>query len=131
MDEHNLLIKAEKRVKAKKGFYWHLSVYLGIAVFFFTLNMAVNPEKLFFFFPLIPWGFAILMHYIGVFGIPGTKILSEEWEKEQLQKEVMMLREKQRQKEDILLLEQEDEMMNINEKDYIKMKEMRQNYREL
>lgn len=82
--------KARKRLKAKKGFYKHLSAYIAVALFFFIMNMVTlgeNPE-LWFFFPMLPWGIGLLIHYFSVFGLPFTGALTEEWEKNELEKEL-------------------------------------------
>ena len=38
------------------------------------------------------WGIAIMFHYLKVFGIPGTGILSKEWEEEEIEKEVRRMK---------------------------------------
>lgn len=125
MDNQQILKKAEERVAAKKGYYWHLIVYLIMGVFFFTMNMLTEPDKIWFIFPMLAWGIGLMFHTVGVFGIPGLHILGNDWENQQLQKEIDRLQELQRKKEELMLLEGEEDMMNINEKDYIKMKQMR------
>ena len=45
-----------------------------------------------FFFPLLPWGIAISIHYLSVFGFPINKILSADWEEKELQKEMKRLK---------------------------------------
>lgn len=89
--DRDIYKKAEKRVKQKKGFFVHFSVYLAVGIFFFAMNMATDPHDIWFFFPLLPWGVGILIHYFTTFGLPGTKILSDEWEREELEKEIERL----------------------------------------
>lgn len=83
--------KAAKRVKQKKGFYIHLSVFISVGIFFFTMNMVTDPYDTWFFFPLMPWGVGLLIHYFTTFGFPGSKILTEDWEQEELEKEIQRL----------------------------------------
>lgn len=92
--ENQILEQAKKNVEKKKGFYWHFAVYIACGVFFFLMNMVTMREepRLWFFFPLLPWGIGLLIHYFGVFGIPGTKILTDGWEAEQLEKEIDKLK---------------------------------------
>ncbi len=90
-----VLKKAKKRVAAKKGFYVHFVTYLSVGIFFFLLNMILitqGESELWFFFPLLPWLVGLLIHYFVVFGIPGTKILTEDWEEEELAKEMIRMR---------------------------------------
>lgn len=83
--------KAEQRVKKKKGFYVHFSVYLAVGFFFFAMNMLTDPYDIWFVFPLLPWGVGLLIHYFTTFGLPGTKVLTEEWEREELEREIQRL----------------------------------------
>ncbi len=46
---------------------------------------------LWFFYPLLPWGIGLMIHYLVVFGLPFTKILTAEWEQQELQKELERL----------------------------------------
>ena len=42
---------------------------------------------------MIPWSVALFIHYFTVFGLPGAKrILTSEWERQELEKEVTKLR---------------------------------------
>ena len=51
----------------KKGFRIHSFVYVCVNSVLITLNLLLVPEFLWFFFPLIGWGFGLTMHYI--FGV--------------------------------------------------------------
>ncbi len=79
---------ARRQVKKKKGFYVHLAVYLSVGAFFLLLNLLTFEGDWWFFFPLLPWGIGLGIHYLTVFGFPGTDILTEEWEKRELDKEL-------------------------------------------
>lgn len=85
--EEEIYQKAKKRVKVKKGFYSHLGVYLAMFGFFFLMNILTYDGELWFFFPMLPWGISIVIHYFAVFGLPGGK-MSEQWEEKELEKEV-------------------------------------------
>ena len=80
--------KAKKKVKAKKGFYQHLTTYAIINAFLVFLNLFTTPEYLWFFFPLMGWGIGLLFHYVDVFGVPGFDILNQDWEERELQNEL-------------------------------------------
>lgn len=79
---------ARKRVKKKKGFYVHLAVFLSVGLFFLLMNIATFEGELWFFFPLLPWGVGLAIHYLTVFGFPGSGILTREWEEREMQREL-------------------------------------------
>lgn len=101
--------KARKRVEEKKGFYGHLSVYLSVAIFFFTMNLVTWDGKLWFFFPLLPWGIGLLIHYFTVFGLPFNQVLSPDWEEKEFAKELQRLRNKH----EITTPETDDEFLDL------------------
>ena len=61
-------LKAKERVAALRGFYRHLGVYVIVNMGLFLINMAVSPETLWFIWPLMGWGIAIVLHALRVFG---------------------------------------------------------------
>lgn len=91
---------ARKRVKQKKGFYGHLSAYIAVGVFFLTMNLATDPWDLWFFYPMMPWGIGLLIHYFGVFGLPGKdRALTPKWEEREMEKEIQRLQRLHKTKE--------------------------------
>lgn len=92
-----IIRKARRRVKAKKGFYVHLSSYLAVGIFFFLMNVLTFGEsgEWWFFFPMLPWLVGLLIHYFVVFGLPGTNILTEGWEEREMEKELWRLRRRE------------------------------------
>ncbi|MBK6950308.1 MAG: 2TM domain-containing protein [Haliscomenobacter sp.] len=89
-DKNEILKRAKKRVKARKGFYAHLASFIAVGIFFFLMNMATLGEEpnLWFFFPMLPWMVGLLIHYLRVFGFPVTGALSEEWEAREMYKAI-------------------------------------------
>ncbi len=89
--------KARQQVKKKKGFYVHLGTFIAVGIFFLAMNILTFEEagEWWFFFPMLPWGIGLMIHYFIVFGLPGTKALSSEWEEKELQREMERLRRKQ------------------------------------
>ena len=61
--------KARERVEAIKGFYIHLIVYVVVNFILFSINMIASPDSLWFFWPLMGWGIAIVIHALFVFGV--------------------------------------------------------------
>jgi len=84
-----------KRVKAKKAFLTHAGVYVAVALFFLVMNIATFDEsgEWWFFFPMLPWGVGLLIHYFSVFGFPGTQNLVEKWEIEETAREMRQMHE--------------------------------------
>ena len=65
--------KAKERVEALRGFYIHLTVYVIVNLGLFLINMTTSPETLWFIWPLMGWGIAIVLHALRVFGgTPGS-----------------------------------------------------------
>lgn len=79
---------ARKRVQQKKGFYQHLGAYLAVGIFFLAMNLATFDGDWWFYFPMMGWGIAILIHYFSVFGIPGLYDNTPEWEEKAFQEEL-------------------------------------------
>lgn len=93
--EDKIYEMARKRVAEKKGFYRHFSVYMAVGAFFFIMNVLTyyDSYEWWFFFPMIPWGAALAIHYFSVFGLPGGQ-LSMEWEEKELRREMDRIRDK-------------------------------------
>ena len=93
--DRDIYKKAKKKVKAKKEFFTHFSIYLACIVFLFVINMMTSSDFWWFVFPTLGWGIGIVAHYIEVFGFPGTSF-SGDWEERELFKEMRKLeREKE------------------------------------
>ncbi|MEM1322844.1 MAG: 2TM domain-containing protein [Bacteroidota bacterium] len=120
--------QAQKVVKKKKGFYSHLAVYVAVGAFFLLMNLATfdsGGREWWFFFPLLPWGVGLAIHYFGTFGLPGTDILTKEWEERETEKEMRRLYEQNPELgiDDHLELRDVDEMKDKNwknsDEDYV------------
>ena len=80
-------LRAKKKVKAKKGFYGHLAAYVFVNLFMLVITMTQG-EGLNWLIPMSGWGIGLGMHYIRVFGWPGSGAGSLDWEEKELQKEL-------------------------------------------
>lgn len=85
---YELQKQARKKVKSLRKLYIHMSLYAIIGIFFFLLNTATSPFQMWWFFPLLPWGVVLSLHYILVKGIPGSDILSPEWEEREYERQL-------------------------------------------
>lgn len=76
------LRRARERAEAVRGFYIHLGIYLIVNLGIFALNVVlvlVNAhQNWFFFWPLLAWGIAVLIHGFVVLG--SDRFLGPEWE---------------------------------------------------
>lgn len=85
---------ARRRVKAKKGFYQHLNVYITVGAFFFLMKMITfrDPFMWNFIFPMLLWTVGLTIHYFSVFGLPGSDVKTDAWEERELEREARRLR---------------------------------------
>jgi hypothetical protein len=84
-------LKAKQRVKAIKGFYAHLAVYIVVNVFILiSVALSSGGWKIFWewnsFSTAIFWGIGIVFHAFNVFGMP--YLLGKDWEERKI-KELM------------------------------------------
>jgi hypothetical protein len=81
--EEQKYLRAQKRVKAIKGFYVHLIVYIIVNLFLILL-MAIPSGNWHVFFEwqaystAVFWGIGLLFHAFNVFGL--TFLLGKSWE---------------------------------------------------
>ena len=72
--------KAQERVADLRGFYGHLSVYVFVILGLFLINLTTSPGYLWFIWPLMGWGIAIVLHTLRVFSGP----LGSNWEEKKI-----------------------------------------------
>lgn len=76
--------QAKKRVEALSGFYTHLTVYVVINLFLFLLDIFTSPGNLWFYWPLLGWGVAVVVHALSVFG--SGRLYGTDWEERKIRK---------------------------------------------
>lgn len=64
--------QAERRVKAKLGFYWHLASYVLVNGLLIIIYLVTGPIPGFytypwFIWPMFGWGIGLLFHFMGTF----------------------------------------------------------------
>ena len=67
----------------------HLITYLVMNTFFICLNLYHNPDHIWFWWPLVGWGFGVVMNGLSVFSPFGNS-----WEKRKV-REIMEKEEKE------------------------------------
>ena len=122
MEEQNIYEVAQKRVKAKKGFFYHFVAYACVvgmlyAVMYFNTKNQMLPVILL----ALSWGIAIGIHYFKVFGTENLQILglNPNWEEDELENEIRKLKKKRVLKEELLkekkLLDEGEETLELKE----------------
>ena len=92
--EEQQYLRAQKRVKEIKGFYWHLFWYLMVNIIWFIVIISLNAQESFFQYGfwgkgygilvnVLFWGIGLLVHWFIVFGRHIT--FSKRWEERKTQ----------------------------------------------
>jgi hypothetical protein len=124
MKNEDVYEAAAKKVKAKKGFFYHLVAFVfTIGMLYVIMQFENNGE----IFPVIivamSWGIGLVAHYFNAFGTDNLEILgiSPNWEEEELEKELERLTRK-RELKDQIRSEKEllDESENLELKEIVK-----------
>lgn len=76
-NEEQLYKRAKARVEAVRGFYIHAIVYVVVNLGLFTINMLTNRDTLWFYWPLIGWGIALVINGLVVFA---GGVFGPDWE---------------------------------------------------
>ena len=88
MSDKELYELAAKRVKDKKDFLVHLSVYIVVNIALIIIWALTGAGFPWFVFPLAGWGIGVIFHFLGVFVFDrGTK-----WERREIEKEYQRLK---------------------------------------
>ncbi len=73
--------RAEAEIQANEGrtgFYIHAGIYVVVNIALIAVNLVFVPQFLWFFFPLIFWGFGLTMHYLFAVRFVGRE--TAEWQ---------------------------------------------------
>lgn len=124
-EEPDYVRAARRKVRAKKWFYRHFSVYGVIILFLFSINMLEAAESgwydMWFMYPALSWGVLIALHYIFIFGLPGTNAGTREWEERELAREIKRLAPEA----PVAALPAEKKSEGLNIDDHLELKEVR------
>jgi fatty acid desaturase len=76
-DEDPIYRRARKRAEELQGFYIHLVVYATVNLSLFAINALTRGENggWWFYWPLLGWGIALIIHALTTFG----GVFSEDW----------------------------------------------------
>lgn len=88
--------RAQKKVDGKKGFYVTAVVFGLISLILVVISLVVPAGGFWIRFPILIFGMVLGIIYVSVFGIPYSGILSNEWEEEEIEREMMKMYHHQR-----------------------------------
>ena len=77
---------AKKRVEAKIGFYMHLTVYVAVILLLMVINFLSSPGAIWFHWPMLGWGIAVVLHAFAVFVFPGRFAITEKMIEKEMSK---------------------------------------------
>lgn len=78
--------KARERAKAKYGFFVHAGVYAAVMVLLVFINLVTSPQVIWFVWPLIGWGLAVVLHGVGVFLLADKNVVIEKLTEHELRR---------------------------------------------
>ena len=114
--------QARKRVLKKKRFFNHLKSFVIVNAIM-SVVVALDGEPFQFLPATLFWGMGLAFHYVKVFGIPGTNILTPEWEDEEIRKEMERMKGSPKK-------EEKAEVPPPSPEEPLELKELRKNYDE-
>jgi hypothetical protein len=93
MEDQELYQRAKLKAESKIQFYIHLAVFLGVNLILIIVNLKTSPGRLWFLYPFIGWGIAVLLHglkVLGVFNFSAAKkqLIEKELAKEKYKKQM-------------------------------------------
>lgn len=94
MKNEEIYEKANKRVEAKKGFFYHFLAYaLVIGMLYAIMYFENDGEILPIIIVACGWGIGLTIHYFKTFGTEHMEFLgiNSNWEEEELEKEIERL----------------------------------------
>lgn len=74
--------EAKERVEEIAGFYTHAGVWAAASFFIFLINYMTNRHDWWFWYPVLIWGAALVMHAAAVFVFEGP--LAERWKERKI-----------------------------------------------
>jgi hypothetical protein len=87
MEKSEAYVRAERRVKARMGFYTHFAIYAVVNALVFAGNVKATGSYGFewFTWPLGAWGIWVIFHFLSVFVFRGAmteKMIQKEMERQ-------------------------------------------------
>lgn len=83
MDEQSRHRHAKLRVAEIRGFYQHFALFLFVNLLMIAINLVTSPKFLWFYWPLIGWGFGLGWHFFSTFA--AHSLWGADWEERKMQ----------------------------------------------
>ena len=87
MNNQEVYKRARKRAEAKVKFYRHLTIYIAVNILLIIINVSTSTEHLWFIWPLMGWGLAVVLHALSVFAFSGESGVTERMIEKEMEKE--------------------------------------------
>ena len=87
MENNEAYRRAKKKLEAKRGFYMHLFVFIGVNILLVIINLLTSPQYIWFMWPLVGWGIGVFFHALGVFVFSGRLAITEQMIEKAMKKE--------------------------------------------
>jgi len=78
--------KARERATVKYGFFVHAGIYVAVMVLLVFINLVTSPQAIWFVWPLIGWGFAVVLHGVRVFLLADKNVVIEKLTERELRR---------------------------------------------
>jgi len=78
--------KARERATVKYGFFVHAGIYVAVMVLLVFINLVTSPQAIWFVWPLIGWGFAVVLHGVRVFLLANKNVVTEKLTERELRR---------------------------------------------
>jgi len=86
MTQPDAYAKARERATAKYRFFVHAGVYVAVMVLLVFINLVTSPQAIWFVWPLIGWGFAVVLHGVRVFLLADKNVVIEKLTERELRR---------------------------------------------
>lgn len=117
MTHEELRKKAKKKVEEKKGFYVVATIFASVSVILLAISLMIGgPAAFWIRLPMLIFAMVLAIMYVAIFGLPGSGVLSQDWEEEEMEREMYKLYRRER----MSLPPPED----LSEEDKLELKEL-------
>lgn len=86
MENSTTYNKAQERVEAKQGFYFHLAAFIIVGALLVAVDMSSSPGETWVQWPLMGWGIGMLLHALSVFVFGGASSYTERMMEKELKR---------------------------------------------
>lgn len=82
-------LKAKKKAESKIGFRIHLTIYIVVITLLVIINLSTSTEYIWFKWPLLGWGVAVIIHALSIFNTSEQTTIKERMIKKEIEKETL------------------------------------------